>query len=98
MRMQFYMRLKDIPELATLKRAERYRMWFQCVRHSPRSRKAWLAFFVAFIPFAVPLLYPVWWMFFVVVPVLSLPLIVNWNQIQVEELRPYFREQLARRA
>ena len=96
--MQFYMRLKDIPELAALQPADRYRVWFQCVRHSPRGLKAWTALFLVFVPFGLAVLYPVWWMFFVVAPVLSLPLIANFNRVQVEQLRPRFRELLAKRA
>ena len=96
--MQFYMRLKDIPELAALPPTDRYRVWFRCVRHSPRGLKAWAAFLLQFVPFGISLLYPQWWMFFVVAPVLSLPLIANWNRLQVEQLRPHFRELLAKRA
>lgn len=98
MPMQFYMRLKDIPELAALPPADRYRAWFQCVRHSPCGLRAWAAFLLVFVPFGLAFLYPVWWMLFVVAPVLSLPLIANFNRVQVEQLRPHFRELLTKRA
>jgi hypothetical protein len=96
--MQFYMRLKDIPELAPLEPAERCRVWFKYVRHSPRGVKAWSAFLLVFLPFGLPCLYPAWWMFFLVAPALSVPLIANFNRVQVGQLRPYFREHLAKTA
>jgi hypothetical protein len=58
--------------------------------------KAWTAFFLVLVPFAIPFLYPVWWMFLVVAQVLSIPLVMNFNRVQVEQLRPYFREHLAK--
>lgn len=95
--MQFYMRLKDIPELAPLEPAERYRVWFKYVRHSPRGLKGWSAFLLALLPFGLAFIYPAWWRFFVVAPAVSLPLIANFNRVQVEQLRPYFRERLAKK-
>lgn len=94
--MQLYLRLRDVPELSDLAPRDRLRVWFACVRHSPRSVRTWTAFLVVFVPFALPLLLPTWWMFFIVAPVLFVPLILNFNRLQVEELRPFFQEYRAR--
>jgi hypothetical protein len=97
MRVQFYLRLKDVPELAPLTPAERRRLWFKYVRHSPHGVRGWGAFLLVWLPFGIPLLYPTWWMFFVVAPAVALPLVAHFNRVQVEQLRPYFREHLASR-
>jgi len=90
--MRLYFTLKSVPELADLSPRERYRAWFACVRHSPRSLKTRASLFLCFAPWLLPFIHPVWWLFCIVSPILMVPAILNFNRLQVEELRPFFRD------